>query len=84
MLQRVKGEKRCVAQLFGRVPEEFRVAAALVRELGFDGVDLNFGCPEKAVTTAQHAGAALINDFPLAQSIIRATKEGFFCVFFWF
>jgi tRNA-dihydrouridine synthase len=76
MLQRVDGERHCVAQLFGRVPEEFRDAAALVRELGFDGVDLNFGCPEKAVTNAQHAGAALINDFPLAQRIIRATKEG--------
>jgi tRNA-dihydrouridine synthase len=63
MLGRVSGEKYCVAQLFGRDPMEFKAAAQLCKGLGFDGI-------------AQGSGAALINDFALAQRIIRAAKEG--------
>ena len=45
-------------------------------QLGFDGVDLNFGCPDKSVVGRQGAGAALIGEPELAQRIVEATKLG--------
>jgi len=70
-----KEEHPIVAQIFGAKPEQFEKAAALVRELGFDGIDINMGCPDKDVEK-QGAGAALIKDPALAKKIIQATKRG--------
>ncbi|MGB7957958.1 MAG: tRNA-dihydrouridine synthase [Minisyncoccia bacterium] len=70
-----KEEHPIVAQIFGAKPEQFERAAALVRELGFDGIDINMGCPDKDVEK-QGAGAALMKDPELAREIIRATKVG--------
>lgn len=69
------GEHPIVAQFFGSVPENFRACAALARELGFDGVDINMGCPDRAVEK-QGAGAALIKNPELAKKLIQAAKEG--------
>src|SRR5581483_10699883 len=44
-LQFTKKEKPIIAQLWGLEPENFYKSAKDVREMGFDGVDLNFGCP---------------------------------------
>ncbi len=68
-------EHPIVAQIFGAKPEQFEAAAALVRGLGFDGIDINMGCPDRAVEK-QGAGAALIKDPARAREIIRATKRG--------
>jgi tRNA-dihydrouridine synthase len=46
-----------------------------VRDLGFDGIDINMGCPEDNVNK-QGSGAALIQNPPLAQEIVRACKRG--------
>ncbi|MDD5397005.1 MAG: tRNA-dihydrouridine synthase [Candidatus Moranbacteria bacterium] len=70
-----KNEHPIVAQIFGSKPENIKKAAALVAELGFDGVDINMGCPDKAVIK-QGAGSALIKNPKLAREIIRAAKEG--------
>ena len=44
----MKDEERPIAaQLFGKDPELFYKAAKVIEELGFDGVDINFGCPVK-------------------------------------
>lgn len=68
-------ERPVVAQLFGSDPESFIQGAAIAAALGFDGVDINMGCPAKNVT--QHgAGAALIRTPDIARAIIRATREG--------
>lgn len=64
-----------VAQIFGGDPKDFYASARLICELGFDGVDINMGCPDKKVEK-QGAGAALIKDPKRAQDIILATKEG--------
>jgi tRNA-dihydrouridine synthase len=50
-------------------------AAALCRELGFDGIDINMGCPDKSIEK-QGAGAAHIKDWRRAQEVIRAAQEG--------
>mgnify|MGYP001013563863 FL=1 len=68
-------ERPIVAQLFGSNPEKMREAAALIQELGFDGLDINMGCPDKNVMK-QKAGAALIKQPDVARALIRAAKAG--------
>ena len=68
-------EKPIVAQLFGTNPEHFSHAAQLIAKLGFDGIDINMGCPDK--TIMKHgSGGALIKNPQLAKAIIQATKAG--------
>src|SRR3972149_11793582 len=75
ILKFTKKERPIVAQVFGAKPENFYESAKLIKKLGFDGIDINMGCPDKKVIK-QGAGAALINNFRLAQEIIRQTKRG--------
>jgi len=74
-LQFDPAERPIVAQIWGTDPEKFREVAQLVHELDYDGIDINMGCPEKAVLKTG-ACASLINTPQLAQDIIRATQEG--------
>ncbi|MFZ5425014.1 MAG: tRNA dihydrouridine synthase [Patescibacteria group bacterium] len=64
-----------IAQVWGTKPENFEKAAAELNEMGFAGVDLNMGCPQKSVMKLGLC-AGLINDRTLAHEIISATKEG--------
>ena len=68
-------ERPVVAQIFGCKPDYFYKAAHVVCELGFDGVDINMGCPAAAVAN-KGGGAALIRVPETAKAIIRATQEG--------
>lgn len=70
-----KTERPIVAQIFGSKPEQFFEVAKLIKDLGFDGIDINMGCPDKNVEK-QCAGAYLMKNPELAKDIIRATKEG--------
>ena len=68
-------ERPVVAQIFGCKPDYFYKAAHVVCELGFDGVDINMGCPAAAVAN-RGGGAALIRMPDVAKAIIRATQQG--------
>lgn len=68
-------EHPIVAQLFTAHPDKMREAAKLVTELGFDGIDINMGCPDKNVMK-QGAGASCMKDPALAQRLIVAAREG--------
>lgn len=68
-------ERPIVAQLYGNQPEVFYSCAQIVAELGFDGVDINMGCPAKSVEQ-RGAGAGLIRTPELAVEIINAVQEG--------
>lgn len=70
-----EAERPIVAQLYGKDPEQFYRAAQVVCELGFDGLDINMGCPSKSVA-ASGSGAALIKTPDLAHAILRAAKQG--------
>src|SRR5690606_38011382 len=70
-----KKEKPIVAQLFSSNTEKMREAAKLVASMGFDGIDINMGCPDRSIEK-QGAGAAMIKNPKLAREIIRAAKEG--------
>ncbi len=65
-------ERPIVAQIFGGKPEQFAEVAKLCRELKFDGIDINMGCPDSGVEKSG-GGAALIKNPKLAQEIIKAT-----------
>jgi nifR3 family TIM-barrel protein len=68
-------EHPIVAQIFGSDPAYFKKAAEEIERLGFDGIDINMGCPDRGIEH-QGAGAALMKNADLAKQIIRATKEG--------
>jgi tRNA-dihydrouridine synthase len=68
-------ERPIVAQIWGLRPELFERAAAELREMGFDGVDLNMGCPVRKVVS-RGAGGGMIRSPSLAAELIAASKEG--------
>ena len=68
-------ERPIVAQLFTSVPEHMEAAAKLCRELGFDGIDINMGCPDRSIEK-QGCGSAMIKNPELAVKIIEAAKRG--------
>lgn len=68
-------ERPIVAQIFGADPVQIEKACEAVAELGFDGIDINMGCPDRDIEK-QGAGSALIKDFDLAKAAIRAAKKG--------
>jgi nifR3 family TIM-barrel protein len=74
-LKFAENEKPIVAQIFGSHPEAFAPTAELLREMNFDGIDINMGCPDRSMV-AQGSCAALIRTPKLAQEIIRETKKG--------
>lgn len=74
-LRLTPGEHPIIAQFFGSNPDNFYRCSLLAQELGFDGIDINMGCPDKKVEK-QGAGATLIKNLKLAQKIISETKRG--------
>src|SRR5665811_1966430 len=44
-----QSERPIVAQFFTSSPAMMRKAASLARDLGFDGIDINMGCPDKNI-----------------------------------
>jgi nifR3 family TIM-barrel protein len=70
-----ESERPIVAQFFSGNPETMEKAAALAVSLGFDGVDINMGCPDKSIEK-QHAGAASIKEPERAKAVIEAALRG--------
>lgn len=68
-------ERPIIAQIFGSDPKLFEKAAKEIKALGFDGIDINMGCPDRDIEK-QGAGASLIKNPKLAKEIIRATIKG--------
>lgn len=68
-------ERPIVAQLFSSHPEYMEGAARLCAELGFDGIDINMGCPDKTIER-QGCGSAMIKNPEAAAAVIRAAKRG--------
>lgn len=68
-------QRPIVAQIWGTKPQNYYEAAKFVAQLGFDGIDINMGCPQRSVIKHK-AGSALIKNPKLAAEIIQATKKG--------
>lgn len=74
-LEYTEAERPIVAQLFSSNPEKMRIASKLCAELGFDGIDINMGCPDRSIEK-QGAGACMIKTPEIASTIIQAAKDG--------
>lgn len=68
-------ERPIVAQIFGAHLPQLEETARLIEELGFDGIDINMGCPDKSVEK-QGAGACMIKNPKTALLAIEALKRG--------
>lgn len=68
-------EQPMVAQIWGNTPEHFAYMARGLAEQGFAGIDINTGCPDKAVVK-QGSGSGLIGNYELTEQLIKAAKEG--------
>jgi tRNA-dihydrouridine synthase len=66
---------KLVAQIWGADPEHHYHSAKMLSERGFDGIDINMGCPIKKIIK-QGGCSALIANPMLAGEIIQATREG--------
>lgn len=74
-LEYTSAEKPLVLQLWGNDVELYYQAADLAVALGYDGVDINMGCPQPKIVK-QAACSALIKDPSTAAQIVEATKAG--------
>lgn len=74
-IQFTEGEQPLVAQIWGKDPANYRKTAAELVDMGFAGIDINMGCPIKAVVN-NGCCSALITNRELAAQIIAATKDG--------
>lgn len=68
-------EAPLIAQIWGKVPKNFHKTAQELVKMGFDGVDINFGCPEKSVIK-NGCCIGMVNNRELAGEIIQAVQEG--------
>lgn len=76
-LKFINKERPLIAQLWGKDPENFYKSARECLEMGFDGVDLNFGCPDKNIVRNGTCSAFILpENRDRAVEIIKATQEG--------
>ncbi len=75
LLKYSKKEKPIIAQIFGAKPETITKASRIIAKMGFDGIDINMGCPVRDIVS-QGSCSALIKDPGLAREIVRAAKLG--------
>lgn len=67
-------EHPIVAQIWGKTPEHFEIMALKLKDRGFDGIDINMGCPDKSIVKGG-SGSGLIKTPELAGEIIASTKK---------
>lgn len=69
-----ENERPIVTQIFGYTPEAFYESIIKISQMGFDGIDINMGCPAKNILD-KGGGGALIGNFDLAGKIIEKSLE---------
>ncbi|MBA3679421.1 tRNA-dihydrouridine synthase, partial [Candidatus Saccharibacteria bacterium] len=74
-LQHEKSERPLIAQVWGITPAHYEQMAQDIVEMGFDGIDINMGCPVKDMIK-KGACSAMIQTPLLAQEVIEATRKG--------
>lgn len=76
-LQFTESERPLIAQLWGLHPDNFYKSARDCVEMGFDAIDLNFGCPDKNVVRNGACSAFILpENRSAAVEIIQAVKDG--------
>ena len=72
-LEVVPSDAPIIAQIWGKNPEHFAELAEVLAELGFAGLDINMGCPDRHVNAAG-GGAAMIRTPELAVECLRQAR----------
>ncbi len=72
LLKRLPGEGVAGLQLFGSAPEYMAEAARMLEDIGFDFIDINFGCPAPKIT-GNGEGSAMMRDPGAVAAVVRAT-----------
>src|SRR5690349_13044846 len=67
-------ERPISAQLFGADPQVMADAARVCQDLGFDILDINFGCPVNKVVKC-NGGSGLLRDLPLVDRLLREVRK---------
>ncbi len=70
-----ESEKPLIAQIWGKNPEHMYETAVALSSMGFAGIDINMGCPDRTVMKNE-CGAAMINTPDVASHVIAAVKRG--------
>lgn len=68
-------EQPLIAQVWGITPQHYYTASRMIKEMGFLGIDINMGCPDRSIVK-KGACSALIHNHDMAQKIIEATIKG--------
>lgn len=71
LLTRLPGEGTAGLQLFGREPEYMAAAATQLQDVGFEFIDINFGCPAPKIAGSGE-GSALMREPSLLGDIVNA------------
>lgn len=71
-LYKTDDERPIIAQIWGGEPGDMEQLAAHCKELGFDAIDINMGCPVKSAVKS--GGSALIRKPDVAIAAIKAAK----------
>lgn len=74
-LKFTESERPIVAQIWGNNPEHYLTACRMIRDMGFNGIDINMGCPVKKIVKSG-ACSALIENETVAAELYRAAFEG--------
>lgn len=70
-----ENQRPIIAQIWGINPENYYKSAKLIKNLGFDGIDINMGCPVKDVVKIG-ACSALMKNLKLVEEIIKSVVKG--------
>ncbi|OIO13103.1 hypothetical protein COV53_06835 [Candidatus Gottesmanbacteria bacterium CG11_big_fil_rev_8_21_14_0_20_37_11] len=68
-------ERPIIVQLFGADPKSFKSVIDKVSALGFDGIDINMGCPARSIVR-KGGGGGLIGNFNLSREILEIVYQG--------
>ncbi len=73
-LRYTEQQRPIIAQIWGTDPDKFYEAAKIVSGMGFDGIDINMGCPERSIVK-KGACSALIGQYEHVTSIIESIRS---------
>ncbi len=74
LLSRPEEDTPLIAQIFTASPDDAALSARMIEDQGFDGIDINMGCPVKKVVH-KGSGSALMKDISLAERISESVVQ---------
>jgi nifR3 family TIM-barrel protein len=73
-LEKNQNQEPIVAQFWGNKPEKFVESAKVIKDMGFQGIDINLGCPVKKVLKVG-CGSALIGNYDIVEKTVKLIQD---------